>query len=191
MGYSYIQKYIFLFETCALIQKAPNTTLNFLTFLLAVNTRCLSNMVSINRSLHLYPWKNHNIWNWNGSFVCPKTSFAWLKLVFWSRIAYFAAMNLIVTFSPAVNAQCQSNMASMRRILRSCPWKNRIHFNWKGSFTCQKIYFAFKIKTCAQISNSLFYSNDLLTFSLAVNAPCQSNMASMRQIFRSCPRKNY
>jgi len=29
-----------LIKTCALIQKAPNTALNFLTFLLAVNTRC-------------------------------------------------------------------------------------------------------------------------------------------------------
>jgi len=29
-----------LIKTCALIQKAPNTALNFWTFLLAVNTRC-------------------------------------------------------------------------------------------------------------------------------------------------------
>jgi len=33
-------------------------------------------------------------------------------------------MNLIVIFSPAVNAQCQSNRRSMRQILRSYPWKN-------------------------------------------------------------------
>jgi len=121
----YISENIFcLFKTCALVQKGPNTALNFLTFLLALNNRCISKMASINRSLHSYPWKNHQYFNWNGSFICPKTSFAWLKLALWSRIAYFAAMNLIVTFSPAVNAQCQSNMASMRRILHSCPWKN-------------------------------------------------------------------
>jgi len=37
----YISKNIFcLFKTCALVQKAHNTALNFLTFLLAVNTRC-------------------------------------------------------------------------------------------------------------------------------------------------------
>jgi len=29
-----------LIKTCALIQEDPNTVLNFLTFLLAVNTRC-------------------------------------------------------------------------------------------------------------------------------------------------------
>jgi len=29
-----------LIEICDLIQKAPNTALNFLTFLLTVNTRC-------------------------------------------------------------------------------------------------------------------------------------------------------
>jgi len=39
------------------------------------------------------------------------------------------------------------------------------------------------IKTCALISNTLFYT-ELVTFSLAVNAHCQSNMASMRQILR-------
>jgi len=37
----YISKNIFcLIETCALIQNAPNTALNFSTFLLAINTRC-------------------------------------------------------------------------------------------------------------------------------------------------------
>jgi len=77
-----------------------------------------------------------------GHLYAPNICFAWLKLVLWSRIAYFAVMNLNVTFSPAVNAQCQSNMASMKQILRSCQWKNQIYFNWSGSFTCQKIYFA-------------------------------------------------
>jgi len=42
------------------------------------------------------------------------------------------------------------------------------------------------IKTCAMISNSLFYSDDLLTFSLAVNAQCQSNMAAIKQIIAYC-----
>ena len=46
------------------------------------------------------------------------------------------------------------------------------------------------IKTSALISNSLFYSDELMTFSPAVNAQCQSNMASMRQILRSYPWKN-
>jgi len=37
----YMSKNIFCFiKTSALIQKAPNTALNFLTFLLAINTRC-------------------------------------------------------------------------------------------------------------------------------------------------------
>jgi len=40
------------------------------------------------------------------------------------------------------------------------------------------------IKTSALISNSLFYSDELVTFSPVVNAQCQSNMASMRQILR-------
>jgi len=45
----YMSKKVFcLIKSCALIQKAPYTALNVLTFLLAVNTRCLSNMASIN-----------------------------------------------------------------------------------------------------------------------------------------------
>jgi len=37
----YMSKNIFCFiKTSALIQKGPNTALNFLTFLLAINTRC-------------------------------------------------------------------------------------------------------------------------------------------------------
>ena len=48
----------------------------------------------------------------------------------------------LVTFSPAVNAQCQSNMASMKQILRSYQWKNYKNFDWNGLFTCLKIYFA-------------------------------------------------
>jgi len=51
-------------------------------------------------------------------------------------------MNLIVTFSPVVSAQCQSNMGSMKQILRSYPWKNYKNCNWNGLFTCLKIYFA-------------------------------------------------
>jgi len=47
------------------------------------------------------------------------------------------------------------------------------------------------IKTCALISNSLFYSVELVTFSLEVNAQCQSNMASIKQMLRSCPWKFY
>jgi len=47
----------------------------------------------------------------------------------------------LVAFSPVTNAQCQSNMRSMRKILPSCPWKNLIYFNWNGLFTCPKIYF--------------------------------------------------
>jgi len=46
------------------------------------------------------------------------------------------------------------------------------------------------IKTCALISNSLFYSDELVTLSPGVNAQCQSNMASMKQILRSCPWKH-
>jgi len=38
-------------------------------------------------------------------------------------------MNLIVTFSPEVNPHCQSNIASMKQILRSCPWENYQYFN--------------------------------------------------------------
>ena len=45
------------------------------------------------------------------------------------------------------------------------------------------------IKTCALISNSLICSDELVTFSPVVNTQCQSNMASMRQILRSCPWK--
>ena len=47
------------------------------------------------------------------------------------------------------------------------------------------------IKTCALISNSLFYSDELLTFSAAVNAQCRSNTVSIKQILRSHPWKNY
>jgi len=42
------------------------------------------------------------------------------------------------------------------------------------------------IKPCAPISNSLFNSDELVTFSPTVNAQCQSNMASIKQILRSC-----
>jgi len=48
----------------------------------------------------------------------------------------------------------------------------------------------FLIKTCALISNSLFHSDELVTFSPVANAQCQSNMVSTRQILRSCPWKN-
>ena len=47
-----------------------------------------------------------------------------------------------VTFSPAVNVQCQPNMPSIKQSLRSCPWKEQIYFNWNGLFTCQKKYIA-------------------------------------------------
>jgi len=43
------------------------------------------------------------------------------------------------------------------------------------------------IKTGDLISNSLFYSDELVTFS---NSQCQSNRRSMRQILHSCPWKN-
>jgi len=46
------------------------------------------------------------------------------------------------------------------------------------------------IKTRALISDSLFYNDELVTFSPAVNAQCQSNMASMKQVLRSCPWKH-
>jgi len=36
------------------------------------------------------------------------------------------------------------------------------------------------IETCALISNRLFYSVELVTFSLAVNPQCQSSMASIK-----------
>jgi len=42
------------------------------------------------------------------------------------------------------------------------------------------------IKTCALISNSLFYSDGLLTFSLAVNSQCHSNIVSIKQIASYC-----
>ena len=99
-------------------------------------------MASIKRILRSYPRKNYKNFNWNGSFICPKIHSPWLKLALWSRIAYFTAMNLIVTFSPVVNAQCQSNMTSMRQILRSYPWKNYKNLNWNRSFICPKKYFA-------------------------------------------------
>jgi len=38
--------------------------------------------------------------------------------------------------------------------------------------------------------NSLFYSIELVTFSLAVNTQFQSNMVSIKQIFRLYPWKN-
>jgi len=54
----------------------------------------MSKMASINTSLHSCPWKNHQYFNWNGWFICPKKAFAWLKLALWSLIAYLTAMNL-------------------------------------------------------------------------------------------------
>jgi len=47
------------------------------------------------------------------------------------------------------------------------------------------------IKTCALISNSLFYSVELGTFLPAVNAQGQSNMASFNRSLRSYPWKNF
>ena len=61
-------------------------------------------------------------------------------------------------------------------LLRSYPWKNYSHFNWNGLLKCPKKFYL--IKTCALISNSLFYSNELVTYTPAVNTQCQSNMAS-------------
>ena len=37
-------------------------------------------------------------------------------------------------------------------------------------------------KTSTPISNSLFYSDELLTFSATVDAQCQSNIVSIKQI---------
>jgi len=49
-----------------------------------------------------------------------------------------------LSFSPVVNAQCQSNMASIKQIgwLRSYPWKIYSYFNRNESFIHPKIYFA-------------------------------------------------
>ena len=58
-----------------------------------------------------------------------------------------------------------------------------------GYLHAQKIFCL--IKTCALILNSLFCRVELVTFSPAVSAQCQSNMASMKQILRSYPWKNY
>jgi len=41
------------------------------------------------------------------------------------------------------------------------------------------------IKTCAPISTSLFYSDELVTFLAAVNVQCQSNIVSIKKIWRS------
>ena len=46
------------------------------------------------------------------------------------------------TLYSALNLQCQWKMASIKRILRSYPWKNYKNFNWNGSFKCPKKYFA-------------------------------------------------
>jgi len=90
----------------------------------------------------------------------------------------------LVTFSPTVNAQCQSNMASMRQTLLSCPWKHLNEFQLKWVIYMPKKIFCL-IKTCALISNSLFNSDELVTFSQTVNVQCSSNIVSIKQILRS------
>jgi len=98
-------------------------------------------MASINRSLHSCLWKNHQYFNWNGLFICPKKNVCLIKTCALISNSLFHSDEL-VTFSLAVNAQCQSNMASMKQILLSCPWKHWIYFNWNGLFTYPKNYFA-------------------------------------------------
>ena len=83
-----------LIKTCALISNSLFCSDALVTFSPVVNAQCQSNIVSIKQILRSYPWKNHKNFNWNGLFICPTIHFAWLKLALWSRIAYFAAMNL-------------------------------------------------------------------------------------------------
>ena len=71
----------------------------------------------------------------------PKNTFCLIKTCALISNSLFYSDEL-VTFSPVVNAQCQSNMASIKRILRSYPWKNYKNFNWSGLFICPKLHFA-------------------------------------------------
>jgi len=66
-----------LIKTCGLISNSLFFSVELGTFLPAVNAQCQSNMTSINRSLRSYPWKHYSDFDWNGSFKCPKTDFAW------------------------------------------------------------------------------------------------------------------
>jgi len=77
-----------LIKTCALISNSLFYSDGLLTFSLAVNSQCHSNIVSIKQNSQLlrsYPRKIYWYFNRNESFMCPKIYFAWLKLTLWSR----------------------------------------------------------------------------------------------------------
>ena len=78
------------------------------------------------------------------------------------------------TFSPVFNAQFQSNMASVKRILRSNPWKNYLYFNWNRSFICPTLHFAW-LKLALWFRKTPKKNAELLTFPPPFNAQCQSN----------------
>jgi len=144
-------------------------------------------MASIKGILCSYPWKNYKNLNWNRLFKCPKIQFAWLKLALWSQIAYFTTMNLW-------HFRRQSTLNVSQTWLQWNKFCAHVRGNIKYILTEISYLHALKIfcliKTCALISNTLFYNDELLTFSAAVNSQCQSNMAVINRSLRLYPYKN-
>jgi len=141
---------------------------NFLTFFLPVNTRCWSNVASINWTLHSYPWKKYSYFNWNGLFVCPKIYFAWLKLALWSWIAYFTALN----FWPFRRQSTLNVSQTWLRWDKSCPHVRGKLINILTQMGRLYVRKYILLETCAFIQKISKYRVEILTFSPAVSNRC-------------------
>ena len=110
------------------------------------------------------------------TFTCPKIYFAWLKLALLNRKSPDTALKFDLL------AGSQHSMLFKhgfnQPIIALISVQKYLIFLLKWIFHMSKNIF-YSIKTCALISNSLFCSVDLVTFSPAVNTQCQSNVASI------------
>jgi len=177
-----------LIKTCALISNSLFYNDELVTFSPVVNAQCQSNIVSIKRILRSYPWKNYKNFNWNGLFTCPKNILLdWnLRSDLEKLVLQRWTCDIIAGSQRSMSVKHSFNQTNIALI--SVEKLNIFQLKWvihmpKNTFCL--------IKTCALISNSSFCSDELVTFSPAVNAQCQSNIVSIKQILRSYPWKNY
>ena len=118
----------------------------------------------------------------------PKNTFCLIKTCALISNSLFYSDEL-VTFSPgsqrSMSVKHSFNQTNIALI--SVEKLNIFQLKWV-IYMPQKIFCL--IKTCALISKNLYCSVELVTFSPVVNAQCQSNIVSIKQILRSYPWKN-
>jgi len=129
-----------LIKTCALISNSLFCSDGLNRDIFAGSQRSMSVKHGLNETnIALMSVEKSNIFQLKWVIYMPKNTFFLFKTC--ALISLFSSVEL-VTFSPAVNTQCQSNMTSSNRSLSSYPWKIYSDCNLNGSFPYPTLLFA-------------------------------------------------